>query len=60
MNNIKGEFEKDFIQYEKSYPEPGVKVVPSGQVQLSGFTPAPQGLFSEFRTLFLIFSRKYG
>ena len=32
-----------------TYPDPGVKVVPSGQVQLLGFTPAPQGLFSEFR-----------
>merc|ERR1712168_1317812 len=31
-------------------PEPGVKV------QLSGFTPAPQGLVSELRTISLIFS----
>ena len=45
----------------------GVKVLPSGQVQvgdpepgikvqLSGFTPAPQGLFLELRTISLIFS----
>ena len=41
-----------------TYPDPGVKVVPLGQVQLLGFTPAPHGLFSEFRILSRIRSRK--
>merc|ERR1719495_2942032 len=37
---------------------PGVKDVPSGQTQIVGLTPAPQGFWSEFNKAFRIRSLK--